>query len=73
MAQVVSLVGRIVVLVDRVLICRNGSWRVPAGEVAPASLIAEAMVPLLIPYLIAAEDMWVVVCSLVLVCTCMHG
>jgi hypothetical protein len=37
-------------------------------EVAPVSLIAEGMVPLLIPCLMAAVDMWVELLRVVVAC-----
>jgi hypothetical protein len=38
-------------LLDGSLVVRKGSWRVPAMDVAPVSLIAEGMEPLAIPSL----------------------
>lgn len=51
--------GSMKVLVDRMSVCRNGSCRVPAVEVAPVLLTANGMVPLKMPCLMAADDMWV--------------
>ena len=56
-AVVVAPVGSMEILVDWVSECRNGSWRVPAVKVAPVSLTAEGMVPLMIPSLMAEVDM----------------
>ena len=55
--MVVAPVGSMKILVDLVSECRNGSWMVPAVEVAPVSLIAEGMVPSMIPCLMAEVDM----------------
>ena len=60
--------GSMKILVDLVSECRNGSWRVPAVEVAPVLLIAEGMVPSLIPCLMAAVDMWVELLRVVVAC-----
>lgn len=39
-------VGSIKTSLDGVLVVRKGSWRVPAIDIAPVSLIAEGMKPL---------------------------
>ena len=53
-AVVVVPVGNMNVLVDWMFECMNGSWRVPAVEVAPVLLTADAMVPLKMPHLSCA-------------------
>ena len=61
---VVVPVGNMNVLVDWTLECMNGSGRVPAVEVAPVSLTADGMEPLMIPCLMIGGDMWVVLLCL---------
>ena len=56
-AVAVPPVGRIKTLVDRVVVSSKGSWGVPAVEVAPVSLTADAMDPFMIPCLRAVVDM----------------
>ena len=60
--------GSMKILVDLVSECRNGSWRVPAVEVALVSLVAEGMVPLMIPCLMAEVDMRVELLRVVVAC-----
>lgn len=72
-AAVVVPVGNIKILVERVLEWVNGSWRVPAVEVAPVSLTADGMEPLLIPSLMVRGDMWVDVLWMLIVPVCLSG
>ena len=44
-------VGNRKTLVDGSMVVWNGSWRVPAVDVAPVLLIAEKIVPLAMPSL----------------------
>ena len=65
--------SNIKILVERVLEWVNGSWRVPAVEVAPVSLTADGMEPLLIPSLMVRGDMWVDVLRMLIVPVCLSG
>jgi hypothetical protein len=70
---VVVPVGNINILVERVLERMNGSCRVPAVEVAPVSLTADGMEPLLIPSLMVRGDMWVAVLWMLIVPVSLSG
>jgi len=50
-ACAVPPVGNRKTLVDGTVVVWKGSWRVPAVDVAPVSLIAEGIVPLAMPSL----------------------
>jgi hypothetical protein len=50
-------VGRRKTLDEMVVVSLKGSWGAPAVEVAPVSLMAEAMDPFMMPCLRAVVDM----------------
>jgi len=56
---VVAPVGSMNVLEDLKFECMNGSWRVPVVDVAPVSLTADGMEPLMIPCLMDEGELWV--------------
>ena len=72
-AVVVVPVGNMNVLVERAFEWMNGSCRVPAVEVAPVSLTADGMEPLLIPSLMVRGDMWVALLWMLMVPVCLSG
>ncbi len=72
-AVVVVPVGNMNVLVERAFEWMNPSCRVPAVEVAPVSLIADGIEPLLIPSLMVQGDMWVAILWMLMVPVCVSG
>ena len=72
-AVVVAPMGSMNVLVDWMSEYMNGSWRVPAVDVAPVSLTVDGMEPLMIPCLMVEGDMWVDLWWVFLMCVCLHG
>ncbi len=72
-AVVLVPVGNMNVLVERALEWMNGSCREPAVEVAPVSLTADGMEPLLMPSLMVWGDMRVAVLWMLMVPVCLSG
>ena len=72
-AVVVVPVGNMNVLVECAFEWMNGSCSVPAVEVAPVSLTADGMEPLVTPSLMVWGDMWVALLWMLMVPVCLSG